>query len=230
MEDSVIFYLLDVESDWNSWSDNLQESLAVQTLQEWICSDKFKIKASFYEVELETTLGRRLLRHQAEDQYWKDSDYQKVKSLLEGVYEYWYKRQWACVETTKNGRPRKSEYSTQTISKAMKYAHVPFFVNDGDEEVMYKSIAWSKSVLGETNVKCWVGLITVKENVFKHLFNICGVEYFSGCTKVELMEKLKLPKKFVNEMCRWLISSGNWIIVQAKKDGQRRREMRYSVI
>jgi hypothetical protein len=230
MEDGVIFYLLDVEDDWNNWSKEQQYALALQTLQEWICSDGFKLKAAFYEIECQTTLGRRLLKCRAEEQYWKDSDYQSVKSLQERVYEYWYLHQWAFVLTTKNGRPRKAEYSRETVSKAMKYAYVPFFANGGEDDVSYKSIAWAKSVLGETNVKSWISLVTVKENVFKHVFSICGVEYFSGCTKDEIAEKLKLPKKFVNEMCRWLISSGNWVVVKTRKNGKQRREIRFSTL
>jgi hypothetical protein len=59
---------------------------------------------------------------------------------------------------------------------------------------------------------------------------VCGVEYFTGCTKEEIAEKLKMPKRFINEMCRWLVASGDWVIVSTNRKGKRRREIRYSVL
>ena len=230
MEDSVIFYLLDSEDDWESWSEHLREEFAIQTLQEWVCSDKFKVKASFTEIESETTLGKRLNQFRSEDQFWKDENYQRLKSLLGEVYEYWESKRWTCVETKKNGRPRTAEYSPAVLSKAAKYANVPFIVEEGEEQVLFRSVKWGRSVLGEASVKKWIWLVVLKENVFKHIYNRCGIEFFSGYTKDEIAEKLSLPKRFVNEMCRWLVDSGNWKIVQAKRNGSRRRELRFSVI
>jgi len=230
VEDCLIFYLLDGEDDWDSWSEEEQFALSLQTLQEWICSDGFKTKASFDEVEHTTTLGKRLFECKEEDQFWKDAKYQRIKSLQIEVYKYWYDRKWATEETTRNGRPRRAEYSREVISKAMRYAYVPFHTTGGEDDAYYKSVAWSKSVLGETNVQYWITLVTIKENVFKHVFNVCGVEYFTGCTKDEISEKLKMPKRFINEMCRWLVASGDWVIVSTNRKGKRRREIRYSVL
>ena len=225
MEDSVIFFLIDTEDDWNSWSEHLQEAFAIQTLQEWLGSERFKIKASYTEIERETTLGRRLLEYQGEDQFWKDEGYQRLKNLLETVYQYWCNHRWTYVETTRNGRPRKAEYSQDVKSKAMKYANVPFLVKDGEEEVLYKSIAWSRSVLGEGNVQHWVKLVVIKENIFKHIYSKCGAAYFMNRTKDEVAEELNLPKVFANELCRWMVNTGDWKVVQARRNGCRRREL-----
>jgi hypothetical protein len=230
MEDGVIFYLIDTEDDWNSWSEHLQETFATQTLQEWVCSSNFKAKASYGEIERETTLGRRLLEYQSEDQFWKDADYRRLKDLLEKVYQYWYSHRWAYVETTRNGRPRKAEYSQEVISKALKYANVPFLVKDGEEEVLYKNVTWSRSILGESNVQQWVKLVVIKENIFKYIYTRCGPEYFMNRTKDEVAEELHLPKVFANELCRWLVSTGNWKVVQARRNGCRRRELRFSIL
>jgi hypothetical protein len=48
--------------------------------------------------------------------------------------------------------------------------------------------------------------------------------------KEEIAETLGLPKKFVNEMCRWLVESGDWKLVRTTRGGVTRRELRLSFI
>lgn len=229
MEDSVIFYLLDVEDDWNTWSEQVREKVAVQTLQEWICSENFKEKATYDEISCETTLGRHYLNYQREDQYWKDSGYIRARDLNESIYEYWIEQKWVYEETTRNGRPRSAEYPNSVISKAMRYLNPPFRIEDAHEDSLYKSVAWSRSILGQTSTQVWIRLVVIKDNIFRQIYSKTGVEFFTGRTREEIAEILHLPKPFVNELCRWLQRSGNWEVAYRKVKGVRRREMRYTI-
>jgi hypothetical protein len=230
MEDSVIHRLLETEPDWDKWEGQLQEAFAIQTLQEWICSENFKERATYFEIEKETTLGRRFIKYQTEDQFWKENEYKRLKKLLQSVYSFWKEQDWVYEETTRNGRPRRAEYSREVISKALKYSHLPFYAKGGGEDTMYRSEYWSKSILGELSVQSWVRLVVLKENVFQHLYTNLGAEFFSGCTREEVAEKLHLPKPFVNELCRWLQRGGEWDIKQSKRNGERRRVMQHNPI
>lgn len=230
MEGSVTFYLLDVEENWNTYSEQIREAIATFTLQEWICSDYFKAKASHYEIDQHTTVGKLYIENCGEHLYWLNDNYQKLRQLREGIYEYWQQRKWACLEETRNGRPRRVEYSSEVISHAMKYIYNPVEVTGSGYDLSPKTIAWAKSVLNETGPQCWIKLIVIKENIYKYVYSKVGAEYLTGCTKDEIADKLNLPKKFVDEMCRWLVDNGGWKVVQAKRDGARRREMRRSVI
>jgi hypothetical protein len=227
MESSVETYILDAGDEWNEWSEQVRQAFAVQTLQEWICSENFKEKATHLEIARETTLGQRYISYTEEDQYWKDNDYRKVRDLLWKVYDYWKEQEWAYEETTRNGRPRRVEHHPTTVSKAMRYSDLPFIVTDGEEVTLYKSIKWSRSILGQSTTQVWVKLVTIKENVFKQIYGQIGLDYFVGKTREELSESLHLPKPFVNELCRWLERTGNWEVKRRKVKGIERREMNY---
>lgn len=229
MEDSVIYYLLDAEDGWNEWSEQVHEKIAVQTLQEWLCSENFKEKATYYEISAETTVGRHYLKYLAEDQYWKDSAYTRARDLNEKVYDYWRLHHWVYEETTRNGRPRRVEYSDSVVSKAMRYLNPPFRIEDSTEDSLYKSVSWSRSILGQTSTQTWIRLVVIKDNIFRQIYSKTGVEFFTGKTREEITEVLHLPKPFVNELCRWLQRSGNWEVVYRKEKGVRRREMRYTI-
>lgn len=230
MEDCVIYYLLDIEDDWNSWSETVREEISILSLQQWICSENFKEKATYEEISAETTVGQHYLKFHAEDQYWKDDEYIRARDLLDGVYDYWKQHKWVYEETTRNGRPRKVEYSNAVISKAMRYANPPFRVEDSEEDSLYKSVDWSRSILGQTSTQVWIKLVVIKDNIFKQIYNKTGVEFFTGRTREEIAELLHLPKPFVNEMCRWLQRTGEWEVAYRKVKGTRRREMRYTVV
>jgi hypothetical protein len=197
---------------------------------EWVASDNFKVAASHGEVYAETSIGKTFLSLQAEDQFWKDGEYQSVRRVVEGVVEFWIEEKWVSVETTKNGRPRRAEHSPKLVSKALRYTDLPFVVTDGEEEVHYKSVKWSKSILGESSVKTWVRLVVIKDSLFKEIYKQSGAEFWTGHTKEEIAETLGLPKKFVNEMCRWLVESGDWRIVSTRREGKSRRELRLSYV
>lgn len=226
MEDGVIFFLLDADEDWHCWTEALQTALALQTMQEWICSANFKEKATPEEISRETTIGQKLLSFWEQDQFWKDPNYAKTRTLVDGIFAFWKKHQWAQEETKTNGRPRRAEYSHAQISKALKYTDLPFIVEDSEENTFYKSVSWARSVLGENLPQRWTRLIVIKENLFKQIYTRLGAQFFTGLTKEEISEKLHLPKPFVNEMCRWLQRTGSWEIRQHKKNGERRRELR----
>jgi hypothetical protein len=226
MEDGIIFFLLDADEDWHRWTEAIQTALALQTLQEWICSDKFKEKATPEEISKETTIGQKLLSFWEQDQFWKDANYVKTRDMLDGIFAFWKKRQWVREETKTNGRPRRAEYSSVQISKALKYIDLPFIVEDSEENTLYKSVSWGRSIAGENLPQKWTRLVTMKENIFNQIYTKLGPDFFTGYTKEELAEKLHLPKTFVNELCRWLQSTGSWEIRQRKKDGERRRELR----
>jgi hypothetical protein len=230
MENSVICYLLDCEDDWGLWSEQLRETLAIQTLQEWLCSPNYKSKATYDEISNETTAGKHFLKFRSEDQYWKDSDYVKARDIVENIYQYWKEHKWVYEQTTRNGRPRRAEYSQETISKALRYAEIPFQAQDSEENVLYKSVAWSSSILGQASTQSWVKLVLMQENVFKQIYRKTGVEYFTGKTREEITEMLHLPKPFVNEFCRWLQDSGQWEILRRKVKGVVRRELCYTVL
>ena len=230
MEGSVTFYLLDLEDGWDNLDEHRREQVAVFTLQEWICSDYFKAKASHYEIDLQTTVGKQYLESCGEHLYWLDDRYLKLDKLRQGIYEYWQQRKWACLEKTRNGRPRRAEYSHAAISNSMKHIHASFQIVGGGYDLAPTTLAKMRSILGENNTQCWIKLIVIKENIFKHVYSKTGAEYLTGCTKDEIADKLNLPKKFVDEMCRWLVDNGGWKVVQAKRDGARRREMRRSVV
>lgn len=227
MENSVETFILDAGDEWNEWSNRIRQAFAVQTLQEWICSENFKEKATHLEIARETTLGQRYIACTEEDQYWKDNDYKKVRDLLWKVYGYWVEQEWAYEETTRNGRPRRADHHPAVVSKAMRYTDLPFIVTDGGEATLYKSVKWSRSILGQSSTQVWVKLVTIKENVFKQIYGQTGLDYFVGKTRDELSESLHLPKPFVNELCRWLERTGSWEVKRRKVKGVVRREMNY---
>jgi hypothetical protein len=230
MENSVVYYLLDCEDDWTTWSEQLQETFAAQTLQEWLCSPNFKDKATYDEISSETTAGKHFLSFRQEDQYWKDPNYVKARELMKNIYDYWKEHKWVYEQTTRNGRPRRAEHSPQTISKALKYANPPFLVQDSEEDVLYRSVKWSRSILGESSTESWIRLVVLPENIFKQIYRKAGVEYFTGKTREEITEMLHLPKPFVNEFCRWLQNSGHWEVKIRRVNGEKRREMRYTAL
>jgi hypothetical protein len=230
MEDSVNYFLIDSSLDWDLWSENQRKYFAWETIIEWIVSDNFKVAATYGEIYAETALGRMFLSLQAEDQFWKDEKYLAVRTVVEGVVDFWIDNNWVSVETTKNGRPRRAEHSPKRVSKALKYVDLPFVVSDGEEEVHYKSVKWSKRILGETVTETWVRLVVIKDNLFKEVYRQTKTEFWTGHTKEEIAETLGLPKSFVNEMCRWLVESGNWKLVRTTRGGRTRRELRLSFV
>lgn len=229
MEDRLNYYLLDTQEAAEIYEAKLVESLAVDMLQDWICSDSFKLKATHREIEQETFFGRIKLKFEENDQFWKNEEYQLTRDLVEKVFEYWHKRKWCYVETKKNGRPRRAEYSQKTLSKAAKYDNPPFLIMDSEEENLYNNAKWGRSVLGTASVQTWVKVVIVKEQIFKEVYQKSGAEHFTGCTKEEIASNLHLPTKFVKEMCRWLESTGRWKTVRCERKGVTRREMRLSV-
>lgn len=230
MEDGVIYYLLDSEDDWHTWTAQLQEALAVQTLQQWICSENFKEKATYEQLDEATFIGQKLMKLREDDQYWKDNTYKRLKAIQLAIYSYWREHRWVYEETTRNGRPRRAEHSREVKSKAMKYVNPPFLIEDSEEDTLYKSVYWSKSILGELSVQTWSRIVIIRENIYKQVYSKLGVEFFTGRTRDEIAEVLHLPKPFVNGLCRWLQQSGNWRIRQVKLNGERRRELQYTVV
>jgi hypothetical protein len=230
MENSLEIYQVDTESDWGSWSDSQRKHFALRTMFEWIASDNFKVAATYGEIYAETSLGRTFLSLQAEDQFWKDEKYLAVRTVVEGVVDFWIDNNWVSEETKKNGRPRRAEHSPRRVSKALKYVNLPFSVTDGEEEVHYKSVKWSKRILGEAVTETWVRLVVIKDSLFKEVYGQTGTEFWTGHTKEEITETLGLPKTFVNEMCRWLVESGKWKLVRTTRGGKTRRELRLSFV
>lgn len=230
MDERVTYFLVDTEYNWDTWSEEQRKSLAATTLQEWICSDKFKDTASFSEIEAETTIGRRVLQFRAEDQYWKEAEYKQCRDLLESIYLYWVDSKWAYIEQTRNGRPRRAEYSASTMKKAAKYANPPFMVQDGEENVHYKSVTWARRVLGESSTQTWVKLVVIREALYSEIYRRAGAEYFTGCTKEEIAETLSLPKKFVNALCRWLVEDKGWRMASVRREGKRVRVLQLTAV
>ena len=230
MENSVEVYQVSRSLDWDSWSEHQREHFAFRTMFEWIASDNFKVAATSREIHAETILGRTFLDLQSEDQFWKDKRYLAVRTVVEGVLDFWIDRHWVYEETTRNGRPRRVEHSRSRVSQALKYVDLPFYVTGGEEEVMYRSVEWSKSILGESSVKTWVRLVVIKDSLFKEIYKQSGAEFWTGRTKEEIAGTLGLPKSFANEMCRWLVESGDWKLVRTTRGGVTRRELRLSFI
>jgi hypothetical protein len=226
MENCVNYDLINFEDDWSLWNHNQQHALAWMTLSEWLCSEKFKTKAAYSEIAKETTIGQRFLAHTREDQYWKNEEYKTLRSILDGIYDYWKTENWVCEETTKNGRPRRTEYSAKQISSAMRYLDPPFLIEEEEQEVHYKSVNWARSVLGQTTTQSWVKLVMVKPSLFREIYRIATVSEFTGFTREEIAENLNLPKAFVNEMCRWLVNDLGWKVVRRQCDNRVRRELR----
>jgi hypothetical protein len=230
MESSLEFFQIDNEFHWGSWSESQRKHFALRTMFEWVASDNFKVAATYGEVYAETIIGKTFLSLQAEDQFWKDEKYQSVREVVDGIVEFWIDENWVAVETTRKGRPRRAEHSPKIVSKALRYTDLPFVVTDGEEEVHYKSVKWSKSILGETVTQTWVRLVVMKDNLFKEIYKKTGSEFWTGCTKEEIAGTLGLPKTFVNEMCRWLVETGSWKLVRTTRGGKTRRELRLSYV
>jgi hypothetical protein len=226
MENCINYDLINFEDDWSLWNHNQQHALAWMTLTEWLCSKNFKAKATYFEIAEETTIGQRFIAHTREDQWWKDKEYKALRSILDGVYSHWKTENWVWEETTKNGRPRRAEYSPKQLSSAMRYINLPFVIEEEEQDVLFKGINRARSICGEATTESWVRLVVVKPSLFREIYRIATVSEFTGFTREEIAENLNLPKAFVNEMCRWLVNDLGWEIVRRRCDNRVRRELR----
>ena len=192
--------------------------LAWTTLKEWLCSEDFKVRATFKFACQRTTLWQEVNARQAEHWHWWQGERgRELQRLLRRIPEVWQEQGWATFETTWDGRPRRAEYSESTLRKARQ------IYRDGHQfETPDSSYRWAESVLGETVRKHYTYLVVVSASVYREWFEEVGEGAVEGKTREEVAELLGVAKPLANELCRWITSTGNWKVVK----NNCRREMR----
>ena len=194
--------------------------LAWTALKEWLCSDDFKERALADFVFKHTSLGQEVEARKNEHwQWWKgDERGKQLEHLVDKLREVWVEEGWVAFETVYDGRPRRVEYSSSTLSKARG------LYRDGHQfETPDSSYRWAESVLGEKVRTRYNYVVVLSAAVYREWVEEVGGETLEGKTRSELAELLGVGKELANSLARWLASTGAWT---ERRDKTGRRELR----
>jgi hypothetical protein len=195
--------------------------LAWTALKEWLCSENFKERAPADYVWKQTSLGQEVEARRAESgwQWYKgDERGTELYDLLKKVPEVWKEQGWVAFETVYDGRPRRVEYSSETLSKARG------LYRDGHQyETPDSSYRWAESVLGEKVRTRYNYVVVLSAAVYREWVEEVGGETLEGKTRSDLAELLGVGKGLANGLVRWLLSTGTWA---ERRDKTGRRELR----
>lgn len=198
-----------------------EKLLAWAALKDWLCSEDFKERAPADYVWKQTSLGREVEARRAEQGTWwykGDKRGAELWHLFFRVPEVWKEQGWVSFETVYDGRPRRVEYSSSTLSKARG------LYRDGHQfETPDSSYRWAESVLGEKVRKRYSYLVVLSASVYREWVEEVGGETLEGKTRRDLAELLGVSKGLANGLTRWLVSTGTW---REHRDKNGRRELR----
>lgn len=201
----------------------LERDLAWTCFKEWLVSSRFADKAPLKVALEQTSLWKEVETRKAEHwQWWRgDSRGQELRHLLRRVPEVWQEEGWATTETVVRGRPRRSEYNSETVSRALRV-----YAEGHQRETSQSTYRWAESVLGETVRASTVYLVVVSASVFREFVDAVGEGELDGRTREELAERLGLSKPLANRVVRWLLSTGEWELKRGRTGEERKRELR----
>jgi hypothetical protein len=201
-------------------ADGLEE-LALRALREWLSSDNCRRREVWHKCFDDTFVGRALEELKTDSYYdgpWHEKALWKLRGELAGV---WEKKGWVSYESPKLGRPRKAEYSEETLRKAQS------IYNNGCQGFFSdERWAWAQSVLGETGNRNQLFYVLATAKVHEELVSGLDQNDLEGLTREEVAELLDLPKKFANSFVRYLLEHHDWKLTTSKVDRSTKRVLR----
>ena len=207
----------------NELQTQLERDLAWTCFKEWLVSENFADRAPLEVALAETSLWKEVEERKADHwQWWKGDDRgHELRELVRRVPQVWEEEGWATTETVVRGRPRRTEYSHVTLSKAHKV-----FAEGHQHETTQSTYKWAESVLGETVRQRSVYLVVVSASVYREFVDAVGEGELAGRTREELADRLSLSKPLANRLVRWLVSTGEWELKRSRNGEERKRVLR----
>ncbi len=195
---------------------------ALQTLKEWLSSERFRERAQFETAWAETSLAKEIERRRREDwQWWADDDGRRLKELCLDIQRTWVESGWVRLETRTVGRPRVAEHPTEVLNKARR------IYNEGVQGYRAdSSYRWAESILGESVGNRTTKLIVIHESIHRELLEAVGEENIEGLSRLEVATVVGLSKPYTNRFVRWLVSTGKWREVRTRDVESRERVLR----
>jgi hypothetical protein len=198
------------------------EELAFRAFREWLCSPNFRNRAKLRTALESTSIGRAIQRRTEQHwQWWLDEEGQRLRELWSTMPRIWEQKGWVVFERARMGRPRRAEYSSDTLRKARS-----IYGSGHQGWVSDATWAWAESVLGERSASSTQWCVVVSEAVFHELASRLKPEELEGLSRHEVAAALDLPKHFANHFVRYLTEQEGWTVVQVRRDGTFTRELR----
>lgn len=207
----------------NELQTQLERDLAWTCFKEWLVSENFADRAPLVVALSQTSLWKEVEERKADHWHWWSGDDRgpELRELVCRVPQVWEEEGWATTETVVRGRPRQTEYSEATLSKARRS-----YAEGHQGETPERTYKWAESVLGETVRQRTVYLVVVSASVYREFVDAVGEGELENRTREELADRLGLSKPLANRLVRWLLSTGEWELKRSRNSEERKRVLR----